>query len=177
MKGIIVPLLLLFLINCSKDSDELTINLYGLTQDDIDQALIIHNNARSEVGVENLKWSSSLSKDASKWALQMAKEDRMYHSENDTRTGQGENLYFTSATDSLTSARNGSQLWYEEIKLYTYSPILSGENDFYEIGHYTQMVWNSTTEVGMAMAVSDSGKTYVVARYSPQGNFVGEFPY
>ena len=39
------------------------------------------------------------------------------------------------------------------------------------------MVWNSTTEVVMAMAVSDSGKTYVVARYSPQGNFVGEFPY
>ena len=51
MKGIIVPLLLLFLINCSKDSDELTINLYGLTQDDIDQALIIHNNARSVTGL------------------------------------------------------------------------------------------------------------------------------
>ena len=39
------------------------------------------------------------------------------------------------------------------------------------------MDWNSTTEVVMAMAVSDSGKTYVVARYSPQGNFVWEFPY
>ena len=55
MKGIIVPLLLLFLINCSKDSDELTINLYGLTKEDINQALIIHNNARSEVRVANLK--------------------------------------------------------------------------------------------------------------------------
>ena len=178
MKGIIIPLLLIFLTNCSKDYDELTTNLYGLSQEDIDQALIIHNNARSEVGVTSLKWSSSLSIDASKWALQMAKEDKMYHSQNDSRTGgQGENLYYTTATDSLTSARNGSQLWYEEIELYTYSPILSGENDFYEIGHYTQMVWNNTTEVGMAMAVSDSGKTYVVARYSPQGNFVGEFPY
>ena len=131
MKGIIIPLLLLFFTNCSKDSDELAVNLYGLTQEDIDQALIIHNNARSEVGVTSLKWSSSLSKDASKWAIQMAIEDRMYHSENDSRTGQGENLYYTTATDSLTSARNGSQLWYEEIELYTYSPILSGENDFY----------------------------------------------
>ena len=177
MKEIIIPLLLLFFTNCSKDSDELTTTLYGLSQEDIDQALIIHNNARSEVGVISLKWSSSLSKDASKWALKMAKEDRMYHSENDSRTGQGENLYYTTATDSITSARNGSQLWYEEIELYTYSPILSGENNFSEIGHYTQMVWNSTTEVGMAMAVSSSGKTYVVARYSPQGNFVGEFPY
>ena len=49
----------------------------------------------------------------------------------------------------------------KKLNYNTYSPILSGENDFYEIGHYTQMVWNSTTEVGMAMAVSDSGKTYV----------------
>ena len=62
-----------------------------------------------------------MSKDAPKWALQMAKEDRMYHSESDTRTGQGENLYYKTATDLLTSARNGSQLWYEEIKLYTNS--------------------------------------------------------
>ena len=119
MKGIIV--LLLFSISCSKDSDELTINLYGLIQEDINQALIIHNNSRSEVRVANLKWSSSLSKDAPKWALQMAKEDRMYHSESDTRTGQGENLYYKTATDLLTSARNGSQLGYEEIKLYTNS--------------------------------------------------------
>ena len=77
----------------------------------------------------------------------MIKEDRMYHSENDSRTGgQGENLYYTTA-------RNGSQLWYEEIELYTYSPILSGKNYFYEIRHYTQRVWNNTTKIGMAMAL------------------------
>ena len=76
----------------------------------------------------------------------MIKEDRMYHSENDSRTGQGENLYYTTA-------RNGSQLWYEEIELYTYSPILSGENYFYGIRHYTQRVWNNTTKIGMAMAL------------------------
>ena len=76
----------------------------------------------------------------------MIKEDRMYHSENVSRTAQGENLYYTTA-------RNGSQLWYEEIELYTYSPILSGENYFYEIRHYTQRVWNNTTKIGMAMAL------------------------
>ena len=92
MKGIIIPLLLIFLTNCSKDYDELTTNLYGLSQDDMGQALIVHNNARSEVVVTSLKWSSSLSIDASKWALKMAKLDRMYYSENDSRTGgQGEN--------------------------------------------------------------------------------------
>ena len=39
------------------------------------------------------------------------------------------------------------------------------------------MIWKNTTEVGMALAVSKSGATYVVARYSPPGNFVGETPY
>ena len=181
MKNLLFILIIVLFSSCSKALDNveenLNINLYGLTQDDIDQALIIHNNARSDVDVPSLKWSSSLSKDASEWAAIMANEERMYHSENDSRPDQGENLFYTTATDSLTSARNASQLWYEEIELYTYSPILSGENDFYEIGHYTQMVWKNTTEVGMAMAVSKSGKTFVVARYSPGGNYVGEYPY
>ena len=171
---------LFFIIYCSKDdssNNNSNDSLYGLSQEDIDQALIIHNNARSDVGVSDLKWSTSLSKDASNWAAQMASEDRMYHSSEDDRIGQGENLYYTTATDSLTSARRASQLWYDEIELYTYSPILSGENDFYEIGHYTQMVWKNTEKCGMAMAVSASGKTYVVARYSPKGNYRGEYPY
>ena len=175
-------ILMIVLFNSCSNTDEniegsLNNELYGLTQDDINQALKIHNDARSDVGTDALEWSSSLSKDASVWATKIAAEDKMYHSENDSRPNQGENLFFTTATDSLTPARNASQLWYEEIELYTYSPILSGENDFYKIGHYTQMVWKNTTEVGMAMAVSSSGKTYVVARYSPAGNYSGEYPY
>ena len=175
----IVFLTILSVFNCSNEEEDFANpnELYGLTQEDINEALQIHNNARKDVGVSNLNWSEELSEDASKWAEQMAKDDRMYHSENDSRPGQGENLFYTTATDSLTPARNASQLWYNEIELYTYSPIMSGQNNFSEIGHYTQMVWNSTTEVGMAMAVSSSGKTYVAARYSPAGNFVGEYPY
>jgi hypothetical protein len=181
MEKLYFIIVIVLLISCSKELESEEVNLgtelYGLTQEDINQALIIHNNARADVKVPDLKWSASLSKDASEWAAQMASQDRMYHSENDSRPDQGENLFYTTATDSLNPARNASQLWYEEIELYSYSPILSGENDFYKIGHYTQMVWKSTTEVGMAMAVSASGKTYVAARYSPAGNYVGEYPY
>jgi hypothetical protein len=38
------------------------------------------------------------------------------------------------------------------------------------------MIWSTTTHVGMAFATSPSGATYVVARYSPPGNTVGESP-
>ena len=38
------------------------------------------------------------------------------------------------------------------------------------------MIWSGTTHVGMGLAISPSGTTYVVARYSPPGNYVGQSP-
>lgn len=38
------------------------------------------------------------------------------------------------------------------------------------------MIWSTTTHVGMGCAVSPSGATYVIARYSPRGNYVGQRP-
>ena len=52
-------------------------------------------------------------------------------------------------------------------------------------GHYTQMVWKDTKEVGCAIATSN-GKTsdgmagvvaYLVCRYTPPGNMNGEKPF
>lgn len=38
------------------------------------------------------------------------------------------------------------------------------------------MVWPSTTEMGIAAARGQDSVYYVVARYSPAGNMVGESP-
>ena len=38
------------------------------------------------------------------------------------------------------------------------------------------MIWSGTTHLGMGLAISSSGTTYVVARYSPPGNYVGRSP-
>jgi hypothetical protein len=38
------------------------------------------------------------------------------------------------------------------------------------------MIWRDTTHVGMALAVSRSGIKYVVMRYSPPGNRLGQSP-
>ena len=42
--------------------------------------------------------------------------------------------------------------------------------------HYTQMVWNGTTEVGCATD-SGGGVDYLVCRYTPPGNIIGQTPY
>ena len=47
------------------------------------------------------------------------------------------------------------------------------------VGHYTQIVWKNTTKVGCGIAnsLTDRGGEWVVCRYSPPGNYVGQKPY
>ena len=45
-------------------------------------------------------------------------------------------------------------------------------------GHFTQVVWKGSTELGIGKAdVHQNGGrcTYIVARYKPAGNFIGKF--
>jgi uncharacterized protein YkwD len=158
-------LILLFVLFASSwDCDQSGLN------EDITSALNVHNEAREEVGVNAVVWSSRLANDAEEYAKKLAKSGRFKHS----KTGDGENLYWYSSThhNPMTEA---STSWYEEIQLYRYRKCC-GRN-FSDTGHYTQMVWKNTTEIGMGVAVSKSGETYVVARYNPHGNFIGQFPY
>lgn len=176
MKNWTFLFLSLLVFNCSKEETAI-LSDYALTAADQEAALKVHNDARAEVGVAPLKWSEELSQSAAEWAKYLADNEAFKHAGNDVRNGQGENLYKHSQTIKDLGGRYAAMAWYEEINLYTYAPIGSGVNDFPAIGHYTQMIWSSTTEVGMALAVSDSGATYVVARYNPQGNITGQTPY
>ena len=38
-------------------------------------------------------------------------------------------------------------------------------------GHFTQVVWKETKELGVGRAKSNTGKLYIVAYYSPPGNY------
>ena len=63
---------------------------------------------------------------------------------------------------------------YKEIESYDYnSPSYSDAT-----GHFTQVVWKSTTKVGAGIATYNDGNnvaTYIVARYKPAGNVIGAF--
>ena len=37
-------------------------------------------------------------------------------------------------------------------------------------GHFTQLVWKPTNEIGAAVSRDKKGGSFVVARYLPQGN-------
>ena len=65
-----------------------------------------------------------------------------------------------------------SDMWYNEVDLYNYDqPGFS-----LKTGHFTQLVWKSSKNLGAGVAYSsDHTKLYVVARYSPRGNFGDQY--
>ncbi|CAH3169732.1 unnamed protein product [Porites evermanni] len=130
------------------------------------EALDVHNKYRVLHQVPELKWSRKLEKDAETWANQLAKEGRLKHDDTD----DGENVYAVMGKDDVTGAEVVDR-WYSEVEKYDFNNpgFKSG------IGHFTQVVWKETKELGIAKAKSDDGKIFVVARYHPAGNYMNQF--
>ncbi len=138
-----------------------------------------HNKWRSEVGVSPLEWSPELAGMAREWANVLVKEgSRLRHS---NRQNVGENLFYASAkvwSDGRREAQNVTESevvdsWASEKKNYDYS------NDSCSgiCGHYTQIVWETTKEVGCAAALSEDKSQVWVCNYRPPGNIYGRKPY
>ncbi|KAK2608053.1 hypothetical protein N8I77_006689 [Diaporthe amygdali] len=145
----------------------------GLTTDE-QAALDSQNSARSDVGATALTWDATLASDALEWAQHLASSGgssgTLTHS---TTTSDGENLYWQSNSDSPYV--NAANAWVGEKDKYN-GEAITGSGNFEEYGHYTQVIWASTSKVGMAVASDGSGGYYVVARYNPAGNIIGETP-
>ena len=61
--------------------------------------------------------------------------------------------------------------WYNEVSMYNFNNpgYISGT------GHFTQIVWKGSKQVGFGYAQARDGYYYGVANYYPAGNFIGEF--
>lgn len=130
-----------------------------------------HNIERRSLNIPDLQWSDHLEKLSQQWALKLAKEDRdIYHSHNDQF---GENIsYFFPIPDNY-GIEYGVQLWNEEKEFFKYGK----KNKLSEVGHYTQVIWSTTTEVGCGCAKGKSGAYFFVCKYNPPGNYTGVNPY
>ncbi|MBU6449776.1 MAG: CAP family protein [Rhodospirillales bacterium] len=138
--------------------------------DGIAELLAAHNQYRSALGLPPLHWSTSLAERAQRWAEHLAAIGQLVHS------GSGQNLAMAAAgTQSLTQL---VQLWGNEQANFTDGvfPDISTTGNWMDAGHYSQMIWRSTTKVGCGLAEND-GNDVLVCDYSPPGNVMGERPY
>jgi len=132
----------------------------------------LHNDIRAEVfNGDKVVWSRVLATSAQEYANYLISTDKFEH---DTSSNYGENLYISSLDASYLDA---IECWYKEKDDYNHYN--NSCNDV--CGHYTQLVWRDTTEIGCAKARYTKGNhknnTVIVCRYNPPGNYMGEEPY
>ncbi len=134
--------------------------------------LAAHNAARAQAGVAPLSWDASLGNAAANYAVYLALTNSFQHSDRTQRAGTGENLWMgTRGAYSYESMIGG---WTSEQRYFRPGlfPSVSRSGNWEDVGHYTQMVWPTTTRVGCAIA-SNSRNDFLVCRYSPAGNVMG----
>ncbi|XP_037045821.1 Golgi-associated plant pathogenesis-related protein 1-like [Bradysia coprophila] len=127
-----------------------------------------HNRLRAMHHAPPLKLSLELSKIAQGWANKLAKDEKIYYSTYEF----GENIYSCTG-DRPSASTDAVKAWYDEIKYWDWKK-MSG-NGKGETGHFTQLIWKRSKEIGVAAAYSKDGRLFVVVEYNPPGNFTGRY--
>ncbi len=126
-----------------------------------DEWVKAHNKYRRMHQVGDVKWSADIAKDAQAYADTCPKT----HSDpsGEYRDGRGENLAWGGGYfgDNFTKVVD---YWYSEVSEHDYK-----SNDWRGgiTGHFTQVVWKNTTEIGCGY---NSSCGVYVCQYNPAGN-------
>jgi len=158
-----------------------------------------HNEYRELHGVPALQPNKILDDSAQEYAEELAQKNEgkitnggeryFEHSDKKARTSadDGENLTYSATTETLKDASavatNAVEGWYNEIKDYNFKTgkHLPGHEQK-AIGHFTQVVWKGSTELGCGAATTpvklknqdgelqNATAVFVVCRYAPGGN-------
>jgi uncharacterized protein YkwD len=131
-----------------------------------DKALLdAHNQLRKKQCAPPLRWSPKLAASAEKWAATLRKRGCMLqHSGGE----YGENL--AAGTRGTLGPERVVAMWYDEVKHYNFK---SGGFSM-KTGHFTQVVWQQTSQLGCAKASCD-GLELWVCQYDPPGNVQGQY--
>ncbi len=142
------------------------------------EILATQNRYRAEVNVTALNWSENLSLQAQQCAdynaANFLPQGRQKHC---PKSGFGQNIALASLSLHKTLAQMVDQ-WGEEMRNFINGeyPSVSATGSPGDVSHYTQIIWQETTEVGCGRANS-SGYEILVCDYSPRGNVNGTIVY
>lgn len=134
------------------------------------EALKVHNEYRRKHGVPDLKLNDQMCKYSQEWADTCARTSSLQHRANNK---YGENIFsmYSSDYSHTPSPRDAIKEWYDEIKKHSFGVEKVPQGSL----HFSQVVWKTTTELGVGVAKNRRGQTFVVCNYHPRGNYVGQF--
>ena len=138
----------------------------------VEAIIAAHNGLRESLGLSDLTWDPALAADAGVYAAQIAQSRRFEHSADLQKVTQGENLWMGTKSAYSYSEMLGS--WSDEGADFVQGsfPKVSKTGSWHDVGHYTQMIWGGTRQVGCAVA-SNADDDFLVCRYFPAGNVYG----
>ena len=143
-----------------------TLNLETVRSD----MLTRHNLYRSQHQVSDLTRVAAIESIAQSYSEYLATNNIFDHSSN-TYLGEslGENLYWGYGLSSI--GNDAVDSWYEEIEDYDFN------NPGYKsgIGHFTQLVWKNSQQLGCGIGCGSNNYCYVTCNYYPAGNYLGQF--
>ena len=149
----------------------------NLDRQEIIQILTAHNKYRVDLDLNELVWSKNLENSSQKWADKLISRNLFEHS----NTENGENIFMIMGRDASTIEVVDD--WASEKEYFNYKTRKCIKNccDFvdccpHECGHYTQIIWRDTKEVGCAVSKLGSKQIWV-CQYNPPGNYIGEKTY
>ena len=120
-----------------------------------------HNAQRAKHCAGPLAWSPRLAQAAQQWADALKAQGCKFG--HKPRNAFGENL--AAGTSGTLDGRAVADMWYDEVKLYKWP-----DGGFsMETGHFTQVIWRETTQIGCGVATCNGMDIYV-CEYDPPGN-------
>lgn len=72
---------------------------------------------------------------------------------------------------SSISGKAAVDTWYNEIRQHTFGR----EPRSLATGHFTQVVWKDSKQLGVGVAKNNRGQIFVVCNYNPPGNYTGRY--
>ena len=148
---------------------------FGLPQhqssagDSLLDILAAQNAVRSRAGVPLLTWSNQLASVARDWAASLLRSGTMSHR---PANKYGENIFEIHGSKASPAQVVG--IWAAEAK--DYDPTKNTCREGKVCGHYTQLVWRRTKQVGCAVG-RGGGREVWVCNYDPPGNWAGQRPF
>ena len=135
--------------------------------------LALHNRERAAAGAAPLAWDWTLAAAARAYGPSLERLGKLAHSPPAMRAGQGENLWM--GTRAAYELEEMAGAWAAEKRLFRpgFFPAVSRSGKWSDVAHYSQMIWKGTTRVGCAVHTGQKWD-FLICRYSPPGNVVGQ---
>lgn len=119
-----------------------------------------HNDDRSKHSAPKMSWNQTLADYAKKYL----QNQNCVFAHSGGPYGENIAMGYDSAEDAIKA-------WYDEYKSYNFKSGQFSEGT----GHFTQMVWKSSEQIGCADVDCGSKGKFMACEYFPRGNVAGQF--